>query len=132
MFGKILVGTSATADCDETLNVAAELATSNDAELVVLRMEPLVDAREIFDPASVPAGAGGPSELQLRYPGLRVRTSTVQGYPLRIVRDAAASEQPDLIVVGHGRSRHGAAVLSRRASKALVERSSCAVLLVAS
>jgi nucleotide-binding universal stress UspA family protein len=131
MIGKILVGT-ATNESDETLKVAAELATSNDAELVVLQMEPLVDAREIFDPEGVPGAAGSMADLRLQYPGLRVRTSTVHGYPLRVVCDAAEQEQPDLIVVGQGRARRSSAPLSRRASRALVERSACAVLLVAS
>lgn len=139
MIGKILVGTAANADSDETLNVAAELASTNDAELVVLNLEPLVDARHIFDPDGVPARDGSRddressmADLRLRYPSLRVRTSTVHGYPLRVVCDVAEHERPDLIVVGQGRPRRSSALLSRRASRALVERSSCAVLLVAS
>jgi nucleotide-binding universal stress UspA family protein len=44
----------------------------------------------------------------------------------------AEQEQPDLIVVGQARARRSTAPLSRRASRALVGRSSCAVLLVAS
>ncbi len=138
MIDKILVGTAAN-ESRETLKVAAELATSNDAELVVLHVEPLVDARQIFDPEGVPARdrsmdhrANPVADLCLQYPGLRVRTSTVQGHPLRVVCDVADSEQPDLIVVGQGRARRSGAPLSRRASRALVERSSCAVLLVAS
>jgi nucleotide-binding universal stress UspA family protein len=71
-------------------------------------------------------------DLRLQYPGLRVRASTVHGYALRLVCDVAEHEQPDLIVVGQGRARRSSAPLSRRASRALVERSSCAVLLVAS
>jgi len=129
MIEKILVGTMAGDRSAATLELAAELASTHDAELVVLRLQPLIDARRVFDPRSVPVAASPALRLGETYPGLRVRTSEVRGEPLRTVCDMAENERPDLIVVGHGRA---GALLSRRASNALVERAPCAVLLVAS
>jgi len=132
MIEKILVGTAADDEFGATLELAADLATTNDAELVVLRLEPLIDARRVFDPAGVPGRVGALERLRGDYPDLRIRSSEARGDALRTVCDAADHERPDLIVVGHGRRARGGALLSRRASNALVARAPCAVLLVAS
>jgi len=132
MIDKILLGVAADGESDASLKLAAELATSNDAELVVLQLEPLVDARQMFDPEGVPGRASSTRRLGRDYPGLRLRTVEARGYALRSVCDVAEDERPDLIVVSHGRAGRGNSLLSRRASKALVERAPCAVLLVAS
>ncbi len=132
MIGKILVGTAADEDSHATLNLAAELAMSNDAELVVLELKPLVDARQVFHPDGVPERRGAVARLRRDYPQLRLRTSTGQGQALRTMRHVAHDERPDLIVVGQRRRMGGGALLSPRASKALVNQSPCAVLLVAS
>ena len=133
MIGKILVGTAANEDADASLGVAAELAISNNAELVILQVAPLVDARLLFDPESVPADDhDAVDRLRQAHPGLRLRSSTTQGYPLAAVYGAAAEEKPDLIVIGQHVSGRGSGLLSRRASRALVRRSQCTVLLVAS
>ena len=130
MIDKILVGMAA-GESDGSLTLAAELATSNGAELVVLELEPLVDARHVFDPAGAPRRPSRARQLALEYPGLRVRTSEVRDHPLRALCEIAEDEQADLIVVAHGGSHRSGALLSRRASTALVERAPCAVLLVA-
>ncbi len=130
MIAKILVGTAA-GESGATMQLAAELAATHDAELLVLRFEPLVDARRLFDPDSVPASSGAGPGVGDNYPHLRVRTSDARGDALRTVCEVAERERPDLIVVGHGGGRRGA-LLSRRGSNALVERAPCAVLLVAS
>lgn len=128
---KILVGTTADDQTSPTLQVAATLAVSHDAELVVLQLAPEVDARAIFDPEGTPAVAGL-GRLCADHPGLRLRTTAATGNPLRTVCDLADAEKPDLIVVGHGRARRGRALLSRRAGRALVGRAAGTVLLVAS
>jgi nucleotide-binding universal stress UspA family protein len=133
MIERILVGTAAEDESDATLRLAAELAARHDAELHLLRLEPLLDARQVFDPDGVPPRSSPDHGLRRSYPGLRLRTTEVRGNPVRTVCAVARDEQPDLIVVGHGRGRRGGrALLSRRASNALVERAPCAVLLVAS
>lgn len=131
MIAKILVGTAADGESAATVQLAADLAATHDAELVVLRLAPLVDARQVFDPDGVPeAPAAGPG-IGEQYPHLRVRTSDARGDALRTVCQVAEDERADLIVVGRG-GRRGSRLLSRRASNALVERAPCAVLLVAS
>lgn len=132
MIEKILVGTTAEDAAGASLAMAAELALTHGAELVVLQLEPLIDARRVFDPAGIPARGSRVGRLGHDYPGLRVRASEARGSSLRTVCDVAAEERPDLIVIGHGGARRGQAPLSRRASNALVERAGCAVLLVAS
>ena len=132
MIAKILVGTAADDESAATMQLAADLAATHDAELVVLRLAPLVDARQVFDPDFVPESTTGDSSVGEQYPHLRVRTSQARGDALRTVCAVAEHERPDLIVVGQGNGRRGRRLLSRRASNALVERAPCAVLLVAS
>ena len=131
MIEKVLVGTTADDDHSTTLAVAAELALTHDAELVVLQLAPDIDPRHVFDPAGTPERIDL-SRLCDDYPGLRLRTKSATGNPLRTVCDTAENEKPDWIVVGQGRSRRRGALLSRRAGKALVERVTGPVLLVAS
>jgi len=133
MIDKILIGTAANEDAGASMSVAVELAMSNNAELVILQVSPLVDARQLFDPEGVAADDhGAVNRLREAHPGLRLRSSTTQGYPLAAVYGAAAEEKPDLIVIGQHVSGRGSGLLSRRASRALVRRSQCTVLLVAS
>lgn len=129
--GKILVGATAGADLDSGLKLAAELATSNDAELVVLHVEPPLDARAVFDPDGDRPRPSPVGRLAREFPGLRVRASEARALPLRALCDVAEDEQPDLIVVAQGRARQRRGFLPKRASSALVERAPCAVVLVA-
>ena len=114
---------------DGGLKLAAELARLNEAELVVLELEPPVDARDLFDPDGFRPPSSAVPRLEGEYPGLRLRARAVRGLPLATLCDAAEDERPDLIVVAHGGGRGG--LLSAQASTALVERVPCAVLLVA-
>lgn len=131
MIEKILVGTTADDDHSTTLTVAAELAVTHGAELVVLRLAPEVDPRQVFDPAGIPERIGL-GRLRHDFPGLRVRSMAASGNPLRTVCDMAEHEKADWIVVGQGRGGRRGAVLSRRAGRALVQRARGTVLLVAS
>lgn len=132
MIAKILVGTAADDESAATVRLAADLAATHDAELVVLRLAPLVDARQVFDPDGVPEAPAPNPGVGEQYPHLRVRTSVARGDALRTVCQVAEDEHADLIVVGRGGGRRSSRLLSRRASTALVERAPCAVLLVAS
>lgn len=132
MIQKILVGTPASSKSDAVLNTAAELAMSYDAELVVLEVEPAIDARRVFDPAGVPELASPIAELRLAFPDLRVRSSRARGNPARTVSEAALQERADLVVVGQGRPARSADLITRRALRALMLQVACPVLLVAS
>jgi len=132
MIEKILVGTPASGESPAALHEAARLAESYDAELVVLELEPVIDARQVFDPDGTPEHVSAVVPLRARYPGLRVRSQRARGNAARTVRAVAETERPDMIVVPHARRLGGGAVMSRRASNALVGQVTCPVLLVAS
>lgn len=132
MFEKILVGTPASGAAGPALQAAAELASSHDAELVVLQLEDAIDARRVFDPDGVPESPSPLAPLRRSFPGLRVRSQRARGDAVRTVCTLAQTERPDLIVVAHGRRVDGVTLLTRRASGALVDRAPCPVLLVAS
>lgn len=131
MIKRILVGAAAIDEPDAALLLAVQLADANGAELVVLEVEPLVDARQVFDPDNVPMRASSLRRLRQDNPRVRIRGNEARGNPLRAMFELAEDERPDLIVVAHGRSGRRGALLSRRASTSLVEGARCAVLLVA-
>ena len=132
MIQRILVGTPSSDDSPAALDAAAELACSYDADLIVLQVEPAIDARRVFDPDGVPAPTDHLTVLRRTHPGLRVRSHSARGNAVRNVCQLAETERPDLIVVPQGGRAGIDALLSKRASKALAERAPCPVLLVAS
>lgn len=127
MIKKILVG-APTATGADALHAAAELATTCGAELVVMAMDPTVDARTVFDPDGAPGCADATPELRRRFPALAVRAHHGGGTSVRNVCRAVRKERPDLVVMP--RSCHAANRLarSRRASRAAL--GSCPVLVV--
>jgi len=54
MIARILVGTPSSSHAGAALEAAAELASTYDAELIVLQVAPSIDARRVFDPDGVP------------------------------------------------------------------------------
>ena len=131
MFSKILVGTTPMTAADPVVEAAAELASTHEAELVVLELEPLLDAREVFHPDGVPEGLSREARLRRQYPDIRVRSRQARGEAVTAVCAVAEQEAPDLMVMPRG-GRSGDAFLTRRASNALVSKAACPVLLVAS
>lgn len=132
MIERILVGTPTSSEAAATLMAAAELATTHDAELLVLQVAPILDARSVFDPNGVPDPGQYLIPMERSFPQLRVRSVQAKGNALRAVCCAAEQEGSDLIVVPQARRGSVSSMLSRRASKALVKRASCPVLLIAS
>lgn len=132
MITRILVGTPTSAHGAGALLAAAELAHTHDAELVVLQLAPVLDARSVFDPDGIPDPADHLRPLARSFPQLRMRNQQASGNPVREVCRAAEQEGSDLIVVPQSRRGSVSSLLSRRATKALVQRAPCPVLLVAS
>lgn len=60
MVQKILVGTDTSAPAELAVEAAADLATSHDAELVVLYVRPRLDVRKVFDPGKLRRAASCP------------------------------------------------------------------------
>ena len=129
MIRRILVGTSEAGQADPAVAAATRLASTFDAELVVLRLEPVIDARRLFDPDGLPeppeASTGAVEEASTR------QSVRARGNVVRAVCEAAVREHADLIVLPQGRSVSGR-IMSLRASRAVVERAPCPVVLVAS
>jgi len=132
MFERILVGTPPSDEGAGALVAAAEMASSYGAELVVLQLEPVIDARRVFDPEGVPEELDHLQPLRTAYPGLRLRSQRVRGQNARTVCQVAEEERSDLIVLPQARRGTASIMLSRRASSALAQRAPCPVLLVAS
>lgn len=126
---KILVSTLATGGGDGALPAAAALAVAEGAELVVLELEPLIDARHVFDPAGVPDTGSHLLPLRRAFPDVRVRSRRARGNPVRTVCKVAAAERPDLIIVPQGLAKYP--LLSRWTARSLVARAPCPVLQVA-
>ncbi len=109
MMQKLLVGTDTSAAADLAVEAAAGLARAGDAELVVLYVQPPLDAREVFDPQKVPDPIGYLDRMTSRFPDVEVRTRVEAGDPAETICEVAEEEGVDAIVVGnrgtHGRRR---------------------------
>ncbi|MGH2728573.1 MAG: universal stress protein [Actinomycetota bacterium] len=103
---KILVGTDASASAEVAMEAAARLAAAKDAELIVLYVQPPLDAREVFDPGHVPQPESYLTALRDRYAQVKVRTRLEAGDPAETICDIAEEEKVDVIVVGN-RGTHG-------------------------
>ena len=106
---RILVGTDTSARAERAVEAAATLATTHDAELLVLYVKPPLDAREVFDPEKIPDPETYLVRLRERFPDVKLRTRSEAGDPAETIVEVAEEEGADVIVVGnrgvHGRSR---------------------------
>ncbi|MBI2237393.1 MAG: universal stress protein [Actinobacteria bacterium] len=130
MIQKVLVGTDTSAAADLAVEAAADLAQAHDAELLVLYVKPLLDAREVFDPSKMPDPVAYLDRIGERFPDVKTRTRSEAGDPAETICDVAESEAADTIVVGN-RGTHG----KRRwflgsVPNAVVQHSPCSVFIV--
>jgi nucleotide-binding universal stress UspA family protein len=98
---KIVVGTDAEAAADLAVSQAAELARSHDAELIVLYVEPPVDAREVFAPSQLPDPDAYLRQIPARFPAIKLRIRRELGDPAKMICAVAVEERADVIVVGN-------------------------------
>ncbi|MCI0346859.1 MAG: universal stress protein [Chloroflexi bacterium] len=103
---KILIGTDASPSADVAMEAAARLAAAQDAELLVLYVQPPLDAREVFDPSHMPDPEAHLTGLRDRYAQIKVRTRIEAGDPAETICEVAEEETVDVIVVGN-RGTHG-------------------------
>ena len=128
---RILVNTDTIRGSDLALGQAAEFSRTHKATVLVLHVEPLLDAREIFDPGDQHGAAADYLEaLPGRYPELNLSTRQVTGDTASAICEVAAQERADLIVVSnsyrYGRRRRLRGSLPR----AILRDAPCSVLLV--
>jgi nucleotide-binding universal stress UspA family protein len=127
---KVVVGTDTEAAADLAVAQAAALSLAHDAELVVLYVEPPVDAREIFAPGELPDPDDYLRQLPERFPSVKMRTLHELGEPAETICAVATEEGADLIVLGN-RGLHG----KRRrflgsVPNTVVRQSPCSVFIV--
>lgn len=130
MISRVLVGTDTSPAATLAVEEAGRLARAHDAELIVLYVQPPVDAREVFDPAALPDVDAYLGDVTGRMDTIKVRARKEAGDPAETICDVAEEEGADVIVVGN-RGTHG----KRRwflgsVPNAVVQHSPCSVFIV--
>jgi nucleotide-binding universal stress UspA family protein len=127
---KILVGTDTSAAADLAVQSAAELARTNDAELVVLHVRPDSAARDAVDPKKAADPSAYLAEMERRFPSITVRSWSESGDPAERLVAIAEQERVETIVIGN-RGTHGSWWRVRDSVPNLVLRHApCSVMIV--
>jgi len=130
MIRKILVGTDTSASADVAVDAAADLAGTNDAELLVLYVRSDPAMRDAADPRKPPDPERYLARMTERFPTLRIRSWSEAGDPAERICDVAAEERVDTIVVGN-RGVHGPRWRVRESVPTMVVRHApCSVFIV--
>ena len=127
---KILVGTDTSAAADLAVQSAAELARTNDAELLVLHVRPDSAARDAVDPKKAADQSAYLAEMERRFPSITVRSLSESGDPAERLVAIAEQERVETIVIGN-RGTHGSWWRVRDSVPNLVLRHApCSVMIV--
>jgi nucleotide-binding universal stress UspA family protein len=127
---KILVGTDTSASADLAVRSAAELASSSDAELLVVYVRRDDDVREAVDPRKSPDAERYLRQMGARFPGLRVRSWSEAGDPAKRLVEVAERERADTIVVGNKGARGSRWRVRESVPTMVVRHSPCSVFIV--
>lgn len=130
MISKVLVGTDTSPAATLAVDEASSMAQAHDAELVVLYVQPPLDAREVFGPDQVPAVDAHLEALKTRLSGVKVRTRTEAGDPAEKICDVAEEEGVDVIVVGNRGTRGRRRFFLGSVPNAIVQHAPCSVFIV--
>jgi nucleotide-binding universal stress UspA family protein len=127
---KILVGTDTSAAADLAVQSAAELARTNDTELLVLHVRPDSAARDAVDPKKAADPSAYLAEMERRFPSITVRSWSESGDPAERLVAIAEQERVETIVIGN-RGTHGSWWRVRDSVPNLVLRHApCSVMIV--
>jgi nucleotide-binding universal stress UspA family protein len=127
---KILVGTDTSAAADLAVQSAAELARTNDAELLVLHVRPDSAARDAVDPKKAADPSAYLVGMERRFPSITVRSWSESGDPAERLVAIAEQERVETIVIGN-RGTHGSWWRVRDSVPNLVLRHApCSVMIV--
>jgi nucleotide-binding universal stress UspA family protein len=127
---KILVGTDTSASADLAVRSAAELASSSDAELLVVYVRRDDDVHEAVDPRKSPDAERYLRQMGARFPGLRVRSWSEAGDPAKRLVEVAERERADTIVVGNKGARGSRWRVRESVPTMVVRHSPCSVFIV--
>jgi nucleotide-binding universal stress UspA family protein len=130
MINRVLVGTDTSASADLAVTAAAEVARTNDAELVVVYVRPRVESRQIADPKKAADPERYLKALHTRFPGVRTRTRQERGDPARRICAVAKEERIDLVVVGNRGASERRRIGRERVPNAVLRGCPCSVLVV--
>ena len=127
---KILVGTDTSAAADLAVQSAAELARTNDTELLVLHVRPDSAARDAVDPKKAADPSAYLAEMERRFTSITVRSWSESGDPAERLVAIAEQERVETIVIGN-RGTHGSWWRVRDSVPNLVLRHApCSVMIV--
>jgi nucleotide-binding universal stress UspA family protein len=127
---RILVGTDTSAAADLAVQSAADLARTNDAELLVLHVRPDSAARDAVDPKKAADPSAYLAEMERRFPSITVRSWSESGDPAERLVAIAEQERVETIVIGN-RGTHGSWWRVRDSVPNLVLRHApCSVMIV--
>jgi nucleotide-binding universal stress UspA family protein len=127
---RIVVGTDTEAAADLAVERAAALSQLHGAELVVLYVEPVADAREVFAPRQLPDPDLYLKHIPERFPTLPVRVRRELGEAAETICAVAVEEQADVIVVGNRGAHSRRRWFLGSVAHAVVHRSPCSVYIV--
>jgi nucleotide-binding universal stress UspA family protein len=127
---KILVGTDTSASADLAVEEAARLATSDDAELLVLQVRASEAAFDAADPKKSADPDRYLARMRERFPGLSIRSWSERGDPAERIVGVAEDEHVETIVLGN-RGTHGSWWRVRDSvPNVVLRRAPCSVLIV--
>jgi nucleotide-binding universal stress UspA family protein len=130
MYAKLLAATDTSAAATLAVEEAAAIARAQDAELVVLYVEPPLDARQVFDPSGLPDPDAYLADLERRLGPVVVRTRRASGDPAETICDVAAEEGAQVIIVGNRGTRGRRRWFLGSVPNAIVQHAPCSVLIV--
>jgi nucleotide-binding universal stress UspA family protein len=130
MIKKVLVGTDTSAAADLAVNAAAELARTNEAELIAVYARPSNGASEAFDPGKAPDAERYLRDLSARFPSVSMVARAEAGDPVEVLCSVAEAEGADVIVVGNRGAHDKRRRYLRSVPNGVVHCAPCSVFVV--
>jgi len=129
MIKKVLVGTDTSAAADLAVDAAAELARTNEAELLVVYASGNGDSTA-FDPGKAPDPATYLKDLSNRFPAVTTVAREEAGDPVEVLCSVAEAEGADVIVVGNRGTHDKRRRYLRSVPNGVVHCAPCSVFVV--
>jgi len=129
MIKKVLVGTDTSAAADLAVDAAAELARTNEAELVVVYASGN-GGSTAFDPGKAPDPVTYLKDISTRFPTVSTSAREHEGDPVEVLCSVAEAEGADVIVVGNRGAHDKRRRYLRSVPNGVVHCAPCSVFVV--
>jgi nucleotide-binding universal stress UspA family protein len=129
MIKKVLVGTDTSAAADLAVDAAAELARTNEAELVVVYASGN-GSSTAFDPGKAPDPVTYLKDISRRFPTVATVAREEAGDPVEVLCQVAEREGADVIVVGNRGAHDKRRRYLRSVPNGVVHCAPCSVFVV--